>query len=304
MIKQIKYKKCHWIDILEPSEKELSFLKENFHLHPIILEELKKPSNRSHVEHLEEGLYFVYHAPRFEAKIETSVPLEVDFLLTKESLITVSYQKNNILEKIFSLCETNLAARNFYLSQGPGFLLYQILEKHINLSLRQLGHIQEKIRKVEEKMFSGKEKEVVKDISKLKRDILNFQLISKPQLTLLTSLFREGEKFFGKKYKIYFFDLKEEYEHLWNVLSNCREVVEALETTNDNLIEIRLNEIMKLFSILAFITFPLTLFSSIFGMNVAHLPIVGHKYDFWIIVAIMSFLTFLMFAIFKIKKWI
>ena len=289
---------------MAPKEKEISFLKENFNFHPVILEELKGPSNRSHLEHLNEELYFVYHAPRFEAKIESAVPSEIDFLITKTTLITVSYQKNEILEEIFSICETNPAGKHFYLSKGPGFLLYQILKKHLNHSLRQLAHIQEKIQKIEDKMFSGKEKEVVRDISKLKRDILNFQLISKPHQTLLESLFKEGEKFFGKKYKIYFSDLKEGHQHLWNVLFNCREVIEALEITNDNIIDIRLNEIMKIFSVLAFVTFPLMLFTSMFGMNTKNTPIIGNKYDFWIIVGTMSVLTFLMFAIFKRKKWI
>ena len=304
MLKQIKYKKSNWINILNPSKNEIRFLKENFNFHPVILEELTHPSNRSHVEHLNETLYFVYHTPRFEAKIETSIPSEIDFLITKNTLITISYQKNEILEEIFSICETNPAAKHFYFSQGPGFLLYQIIRKCANFSLRQLAHIQEKIQNVEEKMFSGKEKEVVKDISKLKRDVLNFQLISRPHQTLLESLFKEGEKFFGKKYKVYFSDLKEDHQHLWNVLHNCREVIEALEVTNDNIIDIRLNEIMKIFSVLAFVTFPLMLFTSMFGMNTENAPIIGNKYDFWIIVAIMSALTFLMFAIFKRKKWI
>ena len=304
MLKQIKYKNSNWIDILNPSEKEISFLKENFNLHPVILEELKHPSSRSYVEHLNGVLYFVYHSPRFETKIETSIPSEIDFLITKNTLITVSYQKNEILEEIFSICETNPAAKHFYFSKGAGFLLYQIIKKCINFSLRQLTHIQEKIQDVEKKMFSGKEEMVVKDISKLKRDVLNFQLISRPHQTLLESLFKEGEKFFGKKYKVYFLDLKECHQHLWNILFNCREVIEALEITNDNIIDIRLNEIMKIFSVLAFVTFPLMLFTSMFGMNTKNAPIIGNKYDFWIIVTIMSGLTLLMFLVFKRKKWI
>ena len=63
------------------------------------------------------------------------------------------------------------------------------------------------------------------------------------------------------------------------------------------------NETIKTLTIMAFITFPLTLFSSMFGMNTEGTPIIGHQYDFWIIIAVMCTVAVFFFAFFKYKKW-
>ena len=148
MRKEINYKNYRWLDISEIKEEDLFFLKENFLLPQLILEELKQPSLRSHVEYLDDTLFFVSHMPRFEAKIQSSVPCEIDFLVSQKDLITVTYQKNQILEEFFSLLESNPAANHLYFSKGPGVLLYHILKKCLIFSHRQLGHIQEKIQKI------------------------------------------------------------------------------------------------------------------------------------------------------------
>jgi magnesium transporter len=77
-----------------------------------------------------------------------------------------------------------------------------------------------------------------------------------------------------------------------------------LRKTNDSLLETKQNGFMRVFTILAFITFPLTLFSSMFGMNTAHTPIVGAQYDFWIIVGIMICVSIGFFSYFRYRKWL
>ena len=306
MINRIKHKDFIWIDIFKPTKKDIKYLDENFHFHSLILKELRTPSIRAHIDHWQDYLYFVYHTPEFENQIETSQPKEIDFLITKNCLITVHYQKISTLAEIFKGCKNNAKSLNFYMNNGPGELLYKILEELIQFSLRQLTHIGEKISRVEKAVFSDylSEVEKVKKISYIKRDILNFQLISRPHQKLLQSLFLEGNKFFGKSFKIYFSGLEEDHLKVSSSLQNYRDIIESLETTNSNLINIKINDIMKIFTILAFVTFPLTLISSIFGMNTTNTPIVGHSHDFWSIIIIMSSIAVLMFIYFRHKKWI
>ena len=306
MINKIKYKDFTWINILKPTKKDIKYLDDNFHFHPLVLKELRNPSIRAHIDHWQDYLYFVYHTPEFEKQIETSQPKEIDFLITRNHLITVHYQKIEVLEKILEACRKDEESLAFYMSNGVGGMLYKILEKLIQFSLRQLTHIGEKINQVEKTIFSDSTNEIekVKKISYIKRDILNFQLISRPHQKLLQSLFLEGNKFFGRKFKIYFSGLEEDHLKVSSSLQNYRDIIESLETTNSNLIDIKINDIMKIFTILAFVTFPLTLISSIFGMNTTNTPIIGQSHDFWIIIIIMSSMAALMFIYFRYKKWI
>lgn len=306
MRQEVKYKNFIWIDISKPSQNDINFLKENFHFHPLVLKELKRPSLRAHIDHWQDYLYFVYHTPEFESELQTSQPREIDFLITKTHLITVHYQPIEVIEEIFKKSKTSSDYLIFYLGQGPGEGLYRILEESIKFSLRQLTHIGEKIDQVEKLIFDERANEVkkVERISSIKRDILNFQLISRPHQKLLHSLFIKGNKFFGRKFKIYFSNLEQDHLKVSDTLQNYRDIIESLETTSSNLINIKMNNVMKLFTILAFVTFPLSLFTSMFGMNTVNTPIIGGRYDFWIIVIIMSVITVLMFVYFRYKKWI
>jgi magnesium transporter len=94
-----------------------------------------------------------------------------------------------------------------------------------------------------------------------------------------------------------YYKLRKHTTQLWQSLSELRE-------TNNSLLSTKQNEVMKIFTILAFVTFPLSLVASIFGMNTKYIPIVGHQYDFWIVMGMMTFATILMFIYFKYKRWI
>ncbi len=169
--------------------------------------------------------------------------------------------------------------------------------------MRQLVHINEKIKKIEDALFKGEHKTLIKEIAIVKRDILDQRLIARPQHSTLESLKERGVKFFGKDLEIYFNDLLGDYEKLWMNLDNLKETIESLENTNNTFFDSRTNEIMKTLTILAFITFPLTLLSNVFSMNTLHTPLVGSPYGFWYIVGLMTFFALLFLIIFKIKKW-
>jgi len=106
-------------------------------------------------------------------------------------------------------------------------------------------------------------------------------------------------------------DLKAKIILMENVYYKLRKNTEALSwslselrETNNTLLSTKQNEVMKIFTILAFVTFPLSLFASIYGMNTKYIPLVGMKNDFWIVIGMMAFATILMFIYFKYKKWI
>lgn len=303
MIKQIQ-SKITWIDIINPKQSDIDYLKENFKFHPLILGELISPSTRSKVEIYDNYLFIVYHLPIYDPKSQTSQASEIDFLITKNHLITARYQPIEPLDHLFNRLEKNVADRDQFLGKTAGHLLYEILERGLEFSLRQLAHISEKITKTEESVFKGREKEMIREISVIKRDILDQRLISRPQKAILESLFSKGTKFFGKDIEIYFNDLIGDYEKIWDALENLKETVESLESTNNTLFESKISEIMKFLAIVAFIAVPLALFSSIFSMNTLYTPLINHPLGFWIIVGLMVFISFIFFIFFKIKKWL
>ena len=88
------------------------------------------------------------------------------------------------------------------------------------------------------------------------------------------------------------------------MIENNINSVAELREINNSLVSTKQNEVMKILTIMAFVTFPLSLLASIFGMNTVYLPIVGHSLDFWIIIGIMAGATICFFAFFKHNRWL
>lgn len=302
-MKQIQ-SKINWIDVVNPKQADIDYLASHFKFHPLILSELIPVSSRSKVEIYDGYLFVVHYLPVYNTECQTSQPTEIDFLVTKNTVITVRYSRIEPIDQLFAKMEKDLSSQEQFMSRTTGHLLYEILEGGLNFSLRQLTHITEKIQKAEELIFKGKEKEMIKEISIIKRDILDQRQITRPQKSILESLLVKGAKFFGKDIEIYFNDLLGDYEKIWDALDNLKETAEALEATNNTLFESKMNEIMKLLTIMAFITFPLSLFSNIFSMNTRYTPLVELINGFWIIIVIMLLISFGFFIWFKIKKWL
>ena len=247
----------------------------------------------------------VVHFPIYEPKTQTTQSIEIDFLITQNTLITVRYEELAPLKELWGKCQMDKATREHKFGETTAYLLYCILENLYALSLRQLDHITKKINQIEDKMFKERGSEdIVEKISLARRDILDFRKTIKLQKTILDSLKIRGVEFFGKKMRPYFMDIIGDYMRVWNLLENHIETIRALRETNDSLVSNRTNRIMRILTVFAVIVFPLTLLASIFGMNTQYLPFVGHEYDFWIIFGFMIMATLAMLIFFKRRKWI
>ncbi len=301
MIKEI-HSQINWLDVINPTDEDLNFLKEQFDLHPILLSELKKPSTRTKIEVYDRLMFIVYYFANYNELEQTSEAMEIDFILTKDTIITVHYQSYEVIDQIFDSLKNNLS--NSYLKQTPAHLLYYILEEGLTFSLRQLSHIHDKIQKIEDELFEKENhKQLIKKIAIIKRDILNQRLIARPQHPILESLKQKGIQFFGKDLEIYFNDLLGDYEKVWINLDNLKETIESLENTNNTFFESRTNEVVKILTILTFIMFPFSVIPNMFGMNMDFIPWSASPYGFWYAIALITFITLIFLLIIKIKKW-
>jgi magnesium transporter len=214
-MKQVQ-SKITWIDIINPSQSDIDYLGANYKFHPLILAELMKPSSRSKVEAYNNYIYIVYYIPVYDPCTRVSKSTEIDFLITKDAIITTRYGEIEPINNFFNRLEKDITSHEKYLDKTTGHLLYEILENCQEFSLRQLAHINEKVCYIEESIFKGHEKQMIKEISFVKRDVLDQRLITRPQKTILDSLLIKGSKFFGKDMEIYLNDLIGDHEKVWD----------------------------------------------------------------------------------------
>jgi len=145
---------------------------------------------------------------------------------------------------------------------------------------------------------------MVFEISNVSRRIITFKHVLATHKHVLEELTECVGSTFTKAHQPGVAELMDQYTFLTSRLRSVHETLTDLRDTNYALLTTKQNEIMKTFTILAFITFPLTLFTSTFGMNTVSTPILGHPNDFWIILSIMLVVSIGFFVFFRYKKWI
>jgi magnesium transporter len=299
----IKGPKVTWVDIQDPTKEDIQYLKKNFKFHPLVLGELIPPGHRPKVEHHDDYLFMSLYYPFYSKEKKETRSRELDIIVTKEVVITSHYKIIIPLKALFDSCNLYKESRKTYMSQGPGYLLFYILIGFWKTCLTKLIQIDKRMDEIEKKIFQGKEKEMVPEISYVKTDIINFWRVIEPQGEILDSLAIEGETFFGKEMSPYFADILGTYSQAWNSLKTYKETILALEDTNQSLLSTKINEIIRILTVFSVIVLPLTLVASLWGMNV-YLPFAESPIGFWIIIGLMIILTGFMFVYFKKKKWL
>jgi len=299
----VKGPKVTWINIQNPTEKDVEFLRETYTLHPVILKEIVPPSWRAKVEVFPNYLFLVLHHPAYSKETKKTRPRELDIIVTKDTIITIHYSAIVPVKALLDKCNLYPESKKLYMAQTSGHLLYYLLDRFWEDCLTKISRINTKITNIEEQIFENKESEMVKEISLARADVLDFARIITPQQSILQSLSDTAIDFFGKDIGHYFSNIMGNYARCKNELETQKESVSALEETNNSLLNKKINEIIKLLTIFSVIVFPLTLFAGIFGMNTDYLPLVGQPNDFWIISGIMLSGIFIMIFFFRRKGW-
>lgn len=305
-MKTITENNLTWIDIEKPTQKDIDWLKTNFNFHPITLNELIPPSQREKVEHFNDYLFLVTYIPIFNEKKRTTTPIEVDFLITHDHLITVHNESLEPIKTFAEKCQNNLELKNKYFESTTGHIFYWINEEILNFAERQLVHIGKNIQRIEDGIFKSLERDMIREISTIKRDILDFRIAIRPLNRIFESLTRKALKFWpdNNDLAIYFSDLLGDYEKVWNEIDNYTDTINALENTNANLLNDKTNAIVKTFTIMSFITFPTILLITLLQINTVTNPILGRENDFWIIVGLALTMVIVMWLYFKTRKWL
>jgi magnesium transporter len=168
--------------------------------------------------------------------------------------------------------------------------------------LRKIGN---KLDALEDDIFEGRSEEVVRDISNVKQEIINFRKVIRPQRPVLRDLEKVKQRYLATDLdlEIYFDDIVDAHERIWDMLENYKEVVDSLAETNESVISHRVNDILRVLTSITVIVLPLTLIASVFGMN-THVPGEQTIVAFWIVMGAMLAILLAMVAYFRRRGWL
>ena len=291
--------------IKKPKEKDLKFIKENYSFHPLVTGELTHPTYYPTIENYSGHSLLIVRFPQFNSPKSEINPSEVDFIFTKDELILFQYNDFEALEILTKELEAEEPLKNEYFQKNSAFLLYKILNNLLRSLYPQLDHIIKKVEQIEFAIFNRKQESLVSEISLFRREAIDFKRTISPNNKIFEELTENPPKeIFGEDLVPYFQELRTINSRLTTLIESQTETLLVLHETNQSILSNKISAIMKILTMFSVIVFPLTLFASIWGMNVKNMPLVGHPRDFWILLAMMGFGTLTMLVVFKVKKWI
>jgi magnesium transporter len=302
-MEMVKHGDLIWHYIIGPSADDILEIQEMYKLHPLIIEEFSTPTLRPKAAEFDNALFLSIHIPLFDTENKTTYPAEIDIVICENVLITSHDHEIFQLEEFFEALKNEKEKRELYMSQSPGALLRFVIEMLLETCFPKLDHISQKLDMVEEEIFAGNEKEMVFEISLVKRDILNFRRTMKPQRSVFESMAQKDFKLIEPGLKPYYQDLIGTNIRIWNNLESAKETVESLEETNNSLLSNKLNLTMKVLTIFSAVMLPMTVYSNVLAMS-ADIPFGKNPYGFWIHMVIMALLSIFTISVFKIKKWL
>ena len=307
MLQKRHYGNITWIDILSPKKEDIKKIIEEYDVHPLAAEQLLTPTLRPKVDIYNHHLYLILHFPLIKHSRIGKHEQEVDFIIGKTFLITAHYQPLEVLDTFAKRIDTDKKEKSEAGSvkdAHSGYLFYEIMQEFFSDITEDLDGIKKSLKEIEAKIFAGEEHKMVKALSTISKKLLDFRVITRPHREVLESLRDVGKDFFGYSFAYQLDSLVGEHYRIYSFFESSRETLADLRETNDSLLMTKTNDTMRILTILAFVTFPLSLVASIFGMNTKVLPIVGHPNDFWIILTGMLVATSLFFLFFWYKKWL
>jgi magnesium transporter len=305
MINRYTHKEITWIDLVQPTAEEVKTISDEFSIYPTVANELTSPSVKSRIELYKNYIYLILHFPVFKHSHSAETKQEVDFIIGENFVITARYDTIDAIEKYAKVFEvSSILERDMSDSgTGAGGVFFGIVKEIYQSLFYELEYIENWLSKTEEDIFHGKEREMVIALSEISRTLLNFKKSTDFHREVLESLDIFGRKVFDDHFSYHARRILDEYHKVQSTLRNNLEFVAELRETNNSLLSTKQNEIMKTLTIMAFTTFPLTLLAAIFSMETVSTPLLGHPYDFWIIIGGMATATIIFFSFFKYKKW-
>ena len=295
-----------WIHLDPPIDSEtVDSLRERFGWHPLDVEDVLSKRQRPKIdEYPEDGYLFgVLHFPAYDKNVQRLNSGEIDFFLGPDYLITISNVELLPVTRLFNRVREDERFREQLFSKGSGRLLYEVLDDLYDYCFPILDKIAYKLESIEDDIQERRSEEIVTDISKVKQEIISYRKIIKPQRPALRLLERRMERFLPENLELYFDDLVDASERIWDLLDNYKEVVEALESTNEQLISHRQNDILRILTVFGTIFLPLTFITGVFGMNVLFPGEHTHT-AFWVIVGLMIAVIVATVGFFRFKRWL
>lgn len=302
MVDTISFGVLKWHHITDPTVEDLDFLKDNFHFHPLDIDDCSSFVQRPKIDVYDDYYFLVLHFPLMDKRTNLVRTEETKIFWGHDFIITVG-NSHYVVQDLFNLTKIDPSDME---SDGIGGtsdgILYKVLYRMMKETFLLVERLGTELETINRDLFSRKSEKTIEHISVFRKNIIQLNTMFKPQLRLFHN-FESGEiKGYVEDMEDYWGNILDFYQKMWDMVDDYGELVDGLSNTFDSLQANRTNEIMRVLTIISTIVLPLTFITGLYGMNV-ELPLAQYPIAFWFILGVCLLTILFLLLFFRRKRW-
>jgi magnesium transporter len=254
-----------WVDLVdEPTESATRVLADVFHFHPLAIDDALAQSHVPKVDDWETYLYLVLHALQFDGSADEMVTtLELDIFAGANYIVTHREQRLDAVDRVWDMCEKD----ERLMGRGAARLLYRLVDDVVAGHMPVVDAMDEEMDRIEEMILSAPGPQSLPQVLRVKRALLHLRRIIAPQRETLNRLARDELSAIPSGERVYFRDVYDHLVRLYDIVEGLRDLAAGALDTYLSVINNKMNEVMKTFTLITTLFMPITFLTGFFGMN-------------------------------------
>ncbi len=300
----LQHNRVTWTNIVNPTPQDVEALRlAHPYIHPLNLEDLTSVLERPKIDEQENYLFIVMHFPLWDPVKRLSVATEVEFILGRHFLVTIHDGKLKPLTKLFNACQADNSEAQRWLGKGANDAFYYIVDQLVDYIFPILRKVDANITSIQERIITDDTRTIIRDIGFVRRDVIALRRLIRQQVPIVEFLENTQHPVIREELDEYFGDIVDHLHRARDIIDEDAEIIVGLSDTANIVVNHRLNEIIRILTVISVIILPLNLVSSIYGMNV-NLPLDEHPLAFIIVNGVMLIVAIFMLIYFRRRRWL
>ncbi|MCK5216222.1 MAG: magnesium/cobalt transporter CorA [Methanosarcinales archaeon] len=284
----------HQLEIIERIGK-------HFNIHPLILEDIANTEQRPKMEDFDDYLFLILKMICFEEKDKRIKVDQVGLILGPNFVISFQEEKGNVFDPVK---QRIISGKGRIRTRGADYLAYALIDVIVDGYFLIIERIGDQIEDLEEDLLDGPRPETMQDIHSLKREMLQFRKSVWPLQEIIRRLERGESDMFNESTEIYLKDVHDHTIHVIDTIEIFNDMLSGLLDLYISSISNKINQIMKVLTIIATIFIPLTFIAGVYGMNFKYMPELDWRYGYPMVLLVMFIIGVGIMIYVRKKRWL
>jgi magnesium transporter len=290
-----------WIDIEDVTDEDAKLLSDVFGFHPLAVEDcISRDIHPPKIDDFEDYLFVIVHGINYHTESEVVETTELAFFMGKNYVVTTH---DVPMRSITSMLD-RIQKDGRLMRRGADFLVHDIIDTLVDNIMPTIEQMDEKSDQLEDEALHKPKRETLMAIMQLKRSILSLARIILPQREIVNRLGRGEYNLISERAQIYYRNIFDHLVRIEMLTVGLRDMTESVLSTYLSSVSNRMNEVMKVLTLIATIFIPLTFIAGIYGMNFTNMPELTWRYGYSVILGVMAVIGISLAVYFRRKKWL